>query len=227
MDSPPTTIKAPDTATARQFVELRTAQQERQRRIQALLFSPPTSAAFISAASPNRTFNYSSPNPSNESDQSSGSAAEQDADQIIIPCKLEFEFAKDITPSGASIFNSLTLDNMIAGSAGAATYSSQEIYSSLISMAAVPKAVADLKTVKVAAVPAFISKLQTNISIVRTKDFDLSGNPLRSAVRLLRDAVQTEYHTLDYPEFVAQLIILSVQTRVQDATSAALVPFDL
>ena len=150
MDSSPTTIKAPDTATARQFVELRTAQQERQRRIQALLFSPPTSAAFISAASPNRTFNYSSPNPSNESDQSSGSAAEQDTDQIIIPCKLEFEFAKDITPSGASIFNSLTLDNMIAGSAGAATYSSQEIYSSLISMAAVPKAVADLKTVKVA-----------------------------------------------------------------------------
>ena len=207
MDSSPTTIKAPDTDVARQFIELRTAQQERQRRIQTILFSPPTSAAFISAASPNRTFNYSSPNPSNESDQSSGSAAEQDADQIIIPCKLEFEFAKDLTPSGASIFNSLTLDNMIAGSAGAATYSSQEIYSSLISMAAVPKAVADLKTVKVAAVPAFISKLQTNISIVRTKDFDLSGNPLRSAVRLLRDAVQTEYHTLDYPEFVAQLII--------------------
>ena len=207
MDSSPTTIKAPDTDVARQLIELRTAQQERQRRIQTILFSPPTSAAFISAASPNRTFNYSSPNPSNESDQSSGSAAEQDTDQIIIPCKLEFEFAKDITPSGASIFNSLTLDNMIAGSAGAATYSSQEIYSSLISMAAVPKAVADLKTVKVAAVPAFISKLQTNISIVRTKDFDLSGNPLRSAVRLLRDAVQTEYHTLDYPEFVAQLII--------------------
>ena len=82
-------------------------------------------------------------------------------------------------------------------------------------MAAVPKAVADLKTVKVAAVPAFISKLQTNISIVRTKDFDLSGNPLRSAVRLLRDAVQTEYHTLDYPEFVAQLVIhfLSLSTH--------------
>ena len=215
MDSSPTTIKAPDTDVARQLIELRTAQQERQRRIQTILFSPPTSAAFISAASPNRTFNYSSPNPSNESDQSSGSAAEQDTDQIIIPCKLEFEFAKDITPSGASIFNSLTLDNMIAGSAGAATYSSQEIYSSLISMAAVPKAVADLKTVKVAAVPAFISKLQTNISIVRTKDFDLSGNPLRSAVRLLRDAVQTEYHTLDYPEFVAQLIIhfLSLSTH--------------
>ena len=194
MNSPPTTIQAPDTATARRFVELQTAQQERQQRIQALLFSPPTSAAFISAASPNRTFNYSSPNPSNESDLSTASAAEQDADQVIIPCKLEFEFDKDITPSGADIFNSLTLDKMIAGSAGAATYSSREIYSSLISVATVPTAVADLKTVKVAAVPAFISKLQANISTVTTKIFDLSGSHLRSAVMLLRDAVQTEYH---------------------------------
>ena len=33
------------------------------------------------------------------------------------PCKLEFEFEKDITPSGADIFNSLTLDITIAGSA--------------------------------------------------------------------------------------------------------------
>ena len=66
---------------------------------------------------------------------------------------------------------------------------------------------ADLKTVKVAAVPAFISKLQANITTVTTKDFDLSGSHLRSAVRLLRDAVQTEYHTLNHPEFVAQLII--------------------
>ena len=116
--------------------------------------------------------------------------------EIIIPCKLEFEFDKDITPSGANIFNSLTLDNRIAGSAGAATYSSREKYSSLISMAIVPTKIADLKTVKVAAVPAFISKLQASIPIVSTKDFDLSGKDLRSAVRLLTYAVQTEYHTL-------------------------------
>ena len=99
---------------------------------------------------------------------------------------------------------------MIAGSASAATYSSREIYSSLISMAIVPPAVADLKTIKVAAVPAFISKLKANISTVTTKDFDLSGSHLRSAVKLLSDAVQTEYHTLDHPEFVAQLVIHSL-----------------
>ena len=224
MNSSSTTIQAPDTATARRFVELQSAQQERQRRIQALLFSPPTSAAFISAASPNRTFNYSSPNPSNES-EGVEEAAEQDADQVIIPCKLEFEFDKDITPSGADIFNSLTLDKMIAGSAGAAAYSSREIYSSLISMATVPTAVADLKTVKVAAVPAFISKLQANISTVTTKNFDLSGSHLRYAVKLLRDAVQTEYHTLNHPEFVAQIIIHFL-SRVQDATSDSSVPLD-
>ena len=62
-------------------------------------------------------------------------------------------------------------------------------------MAIVPTAMADLKTVIVAAVPAFISKSQANISTVTTKDFDLSGNHLRSAVRLLRDVVQTGYHT--------------------------------
>ena len=71
----------------------------------------------------------------------------------------------------------------------------------------VPKAVAELKTVNVAAIPAFISKLQANISTIATKNFDLSGSHLRSAVKLLRDAVQTEYHTLNHPEFVVQLII--------------------
>ena len=155
MNSPPTTNHAPDTVMARRFVELRTAQQERQRRIQHLLFSAPPAGRATTTT--NYNYNYSSPNPSNESDLSSASAAEQDADQVIIPCKLEFEFDKDITPSGADIFNSLTLDNMIAGSAGAATYSSREIYSSLISMATVPTAVADLKTVKVAAVTQSIN----------------------------------------------------------------------
>ena len=106
-----------------------------------------------------------------------------------------------------NIFNSLTLDNMIAGSAGTATYSSRGIYSSLISMASVPTAVADLKTVKAVAVPAFTSKLQANVSTVTTIYFDLSGSHLRSAVKLLSDAVQTEYHTLNHPEFVAQLVI--------------------
>ena len=72
---------------------------------------------------------YSSPNPSNESDQinddSAAAAAVRSEIIIHVPCKLElsqFEFDRDITPSGADIFNSLTLDNMIAGSAGAATY---------------------------------------------------------------------------------------------------------
>ena len=74
-------------------------------------------------------------------------------------------------------------------------------------MATDPKAVANFKTVKVAAVPASISKLQANISTVATKNFELSSGHLRSAVKLLRDAVQTEYHTLNHPEFIAQLII--------------------
>ena len=74
-------------------------------------------------------------------------------------------------------------------------------------MDTVPTTVAGLKTVKVAAVPAFISKLQANVSTVTTIYFDLSGSHLRSAVKLLSDAVQTEYHTLNHPEFVAQLVI--------------------
>ena len=136
------------------------------------------SAAFISATAPNRTYNYSSPNPSNESDLiDDGLAADaNEGSEVIMPCKLEFDFYKIITPSGASIPNSLTLDNMIAGSSDAATYSSREIYSSLISMAAVPTPVADLKTFKVAAVPSFISKLQTNITIFTTDRSILAGS---------------------------------------------------
>ena len=60
MNSSPTTLQALVTAMARPFVELRSAHQERQQRIQALLFSAPTSAAFISAATRRQT-DYSNP----------------------------------------------------------------------------------------------------------------------------------------------------------------------
>ena len=89
MNSSPTTTQTLATAMTRQFVELRSAQQERQQRIQALLCSPPTSAAFISAATRRQT-DYS--NPSNTStttttsDLTDGSTAEPTVrSEITIP----------------------------------------------------------------------------------------------------------------------------------------------
>ena len=89
MNSSPTTLQALVTAMARPFVELRSAHQERQQRIQALLFSAPTSAAFISAATKRQT-DYS--NPSNNStttttsDLTDGSTAEPTVrSEISIP----------------------------------------------------------------------------------------------------------------------------------------------
>ena len=128
MNPPPTTIQAPDTVMARRFVELQTAQRERQRRIQHLFLS--TSPAARATTTTNHNYDYFSPNPSNESHLVNDDAVATAAMsfEIITPCQLEFEFDKDTTPSGADIFNSLTLDNMIAGSAGTATYSSREIH---------------------------------------------------------------------------------------------------
>ena len=67
MKSPRTPIQAPDAVIARRFAELRTAQQERQRKIQHLLFS--TSPAARATTTTNHVYNYSSPNPSNEGGQ--------------------------------------------------------------------------------------------------------------------------------------------------------------
>jgi hypothetical protein len=74
---------------------------------------------------------------------------------------------------------------MIIGSSSSNNYTSGEIFSNLMALAAVPTAVAALKTVKVAAVPGFVLRMFANGTAIQIKDLDLSGHQLRAAIRQL------------------------------------------
>ena len=79
-----------------------------------------------------------------------------------------------------------------------------------MALAAVPTAVAALKTVKVAVVPGFVLKMFANGTAIEIKDLDLAGHQLRAAIRRLTNAMQIEYKTTDHPIFVAQLLLQSL-----------------
>ena len=219
-------IKAPDTPLTRRFAELRTAQQSRRISTQQILFSDPSSnSAFQTPVAAHRNHTENPDLPEKPARARSTPSLFPEIYDVNDP---EIIIDPDMPPGDVPVaFNELVIDNMLTGSSRTATYSSQEICSSLLATAIVPTLISKLKSVKdVSGVPAFFDMYQSKVSSKSTNptilnDLDTSGDVLRSKLRLFTTTIKNEYHAINYPEFISQLVI---QGLVRSQHAEILVP---
>ena len=208
-----TSVSAPDTPLTRRFAALNRAQQSRRVSTQHILFSsskPSPSASGLYAAvrtnlSPDGKSYAAVADP-----DSTSTPPPQIHSEIVDPTATDIIIEPDMPADELSSFNTFIIDNMLTGSSLGRTHSSFEVFSTVMANAAVPKTIAEMKSVRVTGVPAFVSLLKSNqkLSIHSSmSSLDNLGYVLRSNLRSITTYVQNEYNALEFPVFLAQVCL--------------------
>ena len=196
----------PDTPLTRRLSEMHAEQRSRRDSTQRILFNSPTllgrSAGAPDRAAPSTTTTTPS---QAEDDQSDGST--HYVPSIISDRQPEILFDEDATDSAA--FNSFVIDAMFTGSSRTVSFTSEQVFLSTLAAVSVPDAISNLKTVKVAAILAFVEKICAGSQEMTQHVLKLncSGDVIRSALRAISVIIRTEYKAVDFPDFIAQIAL--------------------
>ena len=125
----------------------------------------------------------------------------------LSPGQPEILFDEDATDSAA--FNSFVIDAMFTGSSRTVSFTSEQVFLSTLAAVSVPDAISNLKTVKVAAILAFVEKICAGSQEMTQHVLKLncSGDVIRSALRAISVIIRTEYKAVDFPDFIAQIAL--------------------
>ena len=207
------TVNFPNTPQARRIAAAISAQHARRAAAhQSILQSPPATEPATNIATPMPSaFNNTHAHGTSMAPRQLF-AAPAESEQKKPPDPIQFVEPDDTDAASEQQMNSLAVNAMLDGSDQIFQQSSQDVYDALISIASVPREVADQKKNKAVSVHAFIS---------RVKDIDpqivfptsQQGKLLRNIIKTVVSEIKREYKTNNHLLFMAQFTLaVLVQT---------------